>query len=71
MPPDLIALYIGPDQMMPLTSFFAVLLSFLLIFWNRVVSIFRKLLGIFKRSGDSVSAVDPAPSREDEPPKQA
>lgn len=65
----LIALYVGPDQMMPVMSMLATAVGFLLIFWGKVMNLFRKIFGIFKRSGDSVPAADPAPSREDEPPK--
>jgi hypothetical protein len=36
-------LYIGPDQMMPLTSALASILGLLLIGWNRIRSLFSKL----------------------------
>ena len=30
-------LYIGPDQLLPLTSLFGAIVGILLMFWNRVV----------------------------------
>jgi hypothetical protein len=46
---DLLALYAGPDQVMTVTSGLASLVGLLLIFWNKVVGVFfrvvRKLRG--------------------------
>ncbi|MGH9385405.1 MAG: hypothetical protein ACRD2N_14075 [Vicinamibacterales bacterium] len=36
-------LYIGPDQIMPLTSVLGAVIGVLLMFWNRVVGLFRRV----------------------------
>ena len=36
-------LYIGPDVFLPITSAIAAVAGFLLMFWHRLVSLFRKL----------------------------
>ena len=48
---ELLALYGGPDQVMTLTSGLASLLGHLLIFWNKVVGFFFKIVRKFSRSG--------------------
>ena len=40
----LILLYGGPDQLMPLTSGLAAVFAFLLIFWNKTLFFFCKVL---------------------------
>ena len=44
----LLALYGGPDQVMTVTSGLASLLGLLLIFWNKVVATFFRVLRIFR-----------------------
>lgn len=39
---SLVLLYIGPDQMLPLTSALGAVVGVLLIVWNRLVSLLRK-----------------------------
>jgi hypothetical protein len=41
---DLLGLYGGPDQVMGVTSGIAGLLGILLLFWNRVVGIFFRIV---------------------------
>ncbi len=41
---ELLALYGGPDQVMTVTSGLASLLGLLLLFWNKVVGIFFKVV---------------------------
>ena len=36
-------LYIGPDVLLPITSALAAIAGVALIFWNRLVGIFRKI----------------------------
>lgn len=48
---ELLALYGGPDQVMTVTSGLASALGLLLIFWNRVVGIFFKIVRMFRPSG--------------------
>ncbi len=42
--PRLTALYVGPDQVMPVMSILASVVGALLIFWQKLASIARKLL---------------------------
>ena len=42
---DLLAFYAGPDQVMTVTSGLASIVGFLLLFWNKVVNAFYKLIG--------------------------
>ena len=46
----LLAFYGGPDQVMTVTSGLASLLGLLLIFWNKLVATFFKLVRIFRRA---------------------
>lgn len=43
-------LYIGPDQIMPLTSILGAIGGALLIFWRHVVGAAKKVAAIFKKS---------------------
>ncbi len=54
---ELLALYAGPDQVMTVTSGLASVLGLLLIFWNKVVGIFFKVVRKFSRAG-TPAAVD-------------
>ena len=47
---DLLAFYGGPDQVMTVTSGLASLLGLLLLFWNKVVGLFFKVVRKFSRS---------------------
>jgi hypothetical protein len=47
---ELLALYAGPDQVMTVTSGLASILGLLLIFWNKVVGIFFKIVRKFRGS---------------------
>ena len=44
----LLAFYGGPDQVMTVTSGLASLLGLLLIFWNKLVATFFKIVRIFR-----------------------
>jgi hypothetical protein len=44
----LMAFYGGPDQVMTVTSGLASLLGLLLIFWNKLVATFFKIVRIFR-----------------------
>lgn len=54
---ELLALYGGPDQVMTVTSGLASILGLLLIFWNKVVGIFFKVVRKFSHS-DTPAAID-------------
>jgi hypothetical protein len=47
---ELLAFYGGPDQMMAVTSGLASVLGLLLLFWNKVVGIFFKIVRMFRPS---------------------
>lgn len=47
---ELLALYAGPDQVMTVTSGLASALGLLLIFWNKIVGVFFKVVRKFSRS---------------------
>jgi hypothetical protein len=55
-----ILLYVGPDQVMPVMSILATIMGFLLVFWNKVKSIFRKLFGIFRHPQPNQATEDAA-----------
>jgi hypothetical protein len=55
---DFLALYAGPDQVMTVTSGLAGLLGLLLMFWNKVVGLFFKM--IRKIKGTPEPAVESA-----------
>lgn len=42
-------LYVGPDQILPLTSFLGALFGILLIFWRYVVNLAGKVRQLFTR----------------------
>jgi len=50
------ALYAGPDQIMGVTSGLAGLLGLLLVFWNKVVGVFFKIVGKFRHSHEAVTS---------------
>ena len=58
--------YVGPDQMMPAMSFLATVLGFIMIFWHKLLGLFRKMFGISKPPDSA-----PSPGDGTEPPKQA
>ena len=42
-------LYVGPDQLMPLTSVLGAIVGIALMFWNKLVGIAVKVMGLFGR----------------------
>ncbi len=64
----LLAFYAGPDQVMTVTSGIAGAIGVLLMFWNRVVGVFHKLIGKLRRSS---SGPPPAVPPKDNPNSQA
>jgi hypothetical protein len=62
----LLFLYVGPDQMMPVASALATVLGVIMIFWNRVVGLVRRVFGRFKTADSGGSS--PAASSTSEPP---
>jgi len=51
----LLALYGGPDQLMPITSGLTAVFTLLLIFWNKVLVALGKILNLLRRSGKTSS----------------
>ena len=45
-----LALYVGPDQILPLTSILGAIGGAIMIFWRQVVGIFRKIGSIFSKN---------------------
>lgn len=43
-----LALYGGPDQLMPLTSSLAAIFAFVLMFWGKLLVAFDKMVRFFK-----------------------
>ena len=64
----MLALYVGPDQMMPVMSILATIAGFFLIFWNKVMGLVRRVLGM--KRATQAEAAGSAPSSGTEPPKQ-
>jgi hypothetical protein len=48
----LVYLYVGPDQIMPITSVLGALAGVALMFWNRLVGLFVKARAMFSKSAD-------------------
>jgi hypothetical protein len=44
----LLTFYVGPDQMMPVASILATVMGFIMIFWNKLLGIVRKIFGLSK-----------------------
>ncbi len=57
---NLFAIYVGPDQVMPVMSVLATIMGALLIFWSKVVAIFRKIFRLNKH--DETPVATPAPN---------
>jgi hypothetical protein len=60
----LLAFYVGPDQLMPVTSILATVLGFVLIFWNKFLGVVRKILG---RSKPAETHEDASQTPKDQP----
>jgi len=43
--PGLLLLYVGPDQILPVTSVLASIAGIVMIFWNKILGIFRRIFG--------------------------
>lgn len=48
-----VVLYIGPDQIMPLTSVLGAIVGLALMFWNRLVGLAHKCWTMVARRGES------------------
>jgi len=56
-----LALYVGPDQVMTVTSGLAAVVGVLLMFWNKVVGFFLRIFHISRRTPKSDAAVATEP----------
>jgi hypothetical protein len=63
---DLLALYAGPDQVMTVTSGIASVIGVLLVFWNKLVATFFKIIG---RAPRPTEPVPPASGPQNGTPK--
>jgi len=59
-------MYVGPDQVVPAMSVLATIMGFVMIFWSKVLNIFRKIFGM-----NRPAEITPPPSSGSEPTKQA
>ncbi len=50
-----VVLYIGPDQIMPLTSVLGAIVGIALMFWNRIVGLAHRFLTMIGRRNDTPS----------------
>ena len=57
----LLALYGGPDQLMPLTSGLTAIFAFLLIFWNKVLGAVGKVFNLFRSHEPTPETTDAQP----------
>jgi hypothetical protein len=48
-----VVLYIGPDQILPVTSFLGAIVGFLLMFWQKLVGLTRKVMARARRATES------------------
>jgi hypothetical protein len=64
---ELFALYAGPDQVMGVTSGLAGLLGLLLIFWNKLVATFFKVVGKFRPAPEPATAAIEKPTPTETP----
>jgi len=48
-----VVLYIGPDQILPVTSFLGAIVGFVLMFWQKLGLLTRKLLARVRRVTES------------------
>ena len=46
-------LYVGPDQLIPLSGFLGTVFGLALIFWGKLMIGFRRLTGLFSRQPKS------------------
>ncbi len=60
-----LAFYAGPDQVMGVTSGIAGAIGVLLMFWNRIVGAFHKMMNKFR--GSSAESTPPAPKENSTP----
>ena len=42
-----LALYVGPDQILPLTSILGAIGGAIMIFWRQVVGVFKRIRSVF------------------------
>jgi hypothetical protein len=73
---DLLALYVGPDQVMPVMSVLATIMGIVMVFWTKLKIFFARLFGMGKASAapppsPSVPPSAPQASVGAEPPKQS
>ena len=58
------SLYVGPDQMMPVASILAAAMGFLLVFWNKLLGLIRKVFHLAPppEPPETTSSTAPLPS---------
>jgi hypothetical protein len=61
---DLLALYGGPDQIMGVTSALATIAGLALVFWNKMVAFFAKIINKFHPHPSMKESSKDAPARD-------
>jgi len=46
-------LYVGPDQLIPLSGLIGTAIGIVLIFWGKVLQGFRRVASLFSKSSDA------------------
>jgi len=64
MRPEFLAFYGGPDQIMGVTSGIATIVGVALMFWNKLVVAFGKIMNRFHPVTHSEAASDTPPQKE-------
>lgn len=59
----LVLLYGGPDTIMPIASALAAVIGVLLMLWNRVTALFRKLIQSFRQPAPKLHSHHPSSAR--------
>jgi hypothetical protein len=64
---ELLALYAGPDQVMTVTSGIASIIGVLLVFWNKLVAAFFRIIGRAPHASEPATPTTSGP-KNDTPP---
>ncbi|GEM_PF-2064889 len=58
---EVLALYVGPDQVMPVMSVLATIMGLLMVFWTKVKLFFARIFGLGKSAAPPPASA-PVPS---------
>lgn len=66
----LLAIYVGPDQVMPVASILATIMGFLLVFWGKLLGIIRKIFRLAPPPAETETTGSSSSARTEEKSKQ-